>query len=177
MNNPRGIEKLYLIGLMGSGKSTVGNILAAAMGWTFLDIDHEIETFAGCDISSIFEEQGEDGFRDYESQILLQTADMDHAVISCGGGIVTRTENVEFLKDHFTIWLNVAPAEAAARLEHATDRPLLNECRDTLTKLNDLLHQREASYAESARVHVTSSGRTPEEVASKILKEIELSHD
>lgn len=177
MHAPAGIGKVFLIGLMGSGKSTVGKILADILKWEFLDIDHEIETFAGCDIPSIFEDQGEDGFRDYESQVLSKTSDLNNAIIACGGGIVTREENVDFLQDHMTVWLDVSPAEAAARLENATDRPLLSECKDTLKKLNEILQERMDAYTAASFIQVKSDGRPPEHIASEIVKKLELIHD
>ena len=105
------ISKVYLIGLMGAGKSTVGQLLADALSWQLLDIDNEIEKISGNDIPTIFEAHGEDGFRDYEAQVLMETASLSEAIIPCGGGIVTRPENVEYLKDHLTIWLDVSPEE------------------------------------------------------------------
>ncbi len=176
INTPGAIGKIYLIGLMGSGKSTVGKILADVLGWRFLDMDHEIESFAGADIPSIFDSQGEDGFREYEAEVLVKTASLDRVVISCGGGIVLREENVDFLKDHMTVWLSVTPIEAAARLEDTNNRPLLSGCMDTQNKLHEILQEREASYREASELHVNSSGKTPDEVAAEILKELELSH-
>lgn len=174
MTPPAGVGKIFLIGLMGAGKSTVGKILAQALSWKLMDIDQEIEKFAGCDIPSIFEAQGEDGFRDYEAQVLLDTGTMNNVIIPCGGGIVTRPENVDYLKDHFTIWLNVSPEEAAARLEHTDDRPLLSECKDTIKKLSDILDQRQASYAEAATLQIETAHRAPDIIATEILEKLEI---
>lgn len=168
-----GSGKIFLIGLMGAGKSTVGKILAEALAWQLLDIDDEIEQQAGCDIPSIFEEQGEDGFRDYEAQVLLDTGPMNNVIIPCGGGIVTRPENVDFLKDHYTIWLDVSPEEAAGRLEHSDDRPLLSECQDTIKKLSDILDQRQSAYATAASLHIDTEHRAPDLIASEILEKLE----
>jgi shikimate kinase len=171
-----GTGKLYLIGLMGSGKSTTGKLLAETLKWQLLDIDHEVEKFAGNNIPTIFDQQGEDGFRDYESQILMESASLNNAVIPCGGGIVVRRENVEYLKDHFTIWLNVSPEEAAARLEHSSHRPLLHECRDTIKKLQEILDIRQVAYAQAARLHINVAEKTPEMIVSEILKKLEADH-
>ena len=176
MSTPQGIGKVYLIGLMGAGKSTVGKILAEALQWQLLDIDHEIEKVAGNDIPSIFDEQGEESFRDYEAQVLMTTAGLNDTVIPCGGGIVTRPENVEFLKDQLTIWLDVSPAEAAARLEHSDHRPLLNECKDTIKTLQEILDGRQVGYAQAAAIHINTGQRAPDAIAIEILKKLESYH-
>ncbi|MBC8376647.1 MAG: shikimate kinase [FCB group bacterium] len=170
------MSKVYLIGLMGAGKSTVGRLLADALSWKLLDIDHEIEKFAGNDIPTIFEVRGEDGFRDYEAQVLMETASLNDAVIPCGGGIVTRPENVEYLKDHLTIWLDVSPEEAAARLEHSDHRPLLNECKNTIKKLQEILDNRQAGYAEAASLHINTGQRAPDIITQEILEKLESYH-
>ena len=177
MSTPQGIGKVYLIGLMGAGKSTVGQILADALNWQLLDIDHEIEKIAGSDIPSIFEEWGEDGFRDFEAQVLMETDSLNDAIIPCGGGIVTKPENVKYLKDHLTIWLDVSPEEAAARLEHSDHRPLLNQCQDTIKKLQEILDSRQVSYAEAAALHIHTGQRAPDIIASEILEKLESYHD
>ncbi len=173
MTTTRDIGKVYLIGLMGAGKSTIGKILAEALKWQLIDIDHEIESFAGSNIPTIFEEEGEGGFRDYEAQVLMETAEKYRTVIPCGGGIVTRPENVEFLKEQLTVWLDVSPEEAASRLEHSDERPLLNECRDTIQKLRDILNDRQAAYAQAASIHILSGTQAPDIIAAEILEQME----
>ncbi len=172
MNIPADISKVYLIGLMGAGKSTVGKILAAEFDWQFVDLDHEIEALAGKDIPTIFEEETEEGFRLYEKQILQNTASFNETIIACGGGVVTKAENIAFLQGEITIWLDLSPAEAAARLEHAQDRPLLSECQNTLSQLNDILISRREAYAKTAKIRIKSGELSPELIASNILKEI-----
>lgn len=170
------IGKVYLIGLMGAGKSTVGLILAEALKWQLFDIDQEIEKIAGSDIPGIFEQQGEDGFRDYEAQVLMETAEMNNAIIPCGGGIVTRPANIEYLKDHLTVWLDVSPEEAAARLEHSDHRPMLNECKDTIKILQEILDNRQVGYADAASIHINTGQRAPDAIASEILEKLESYH-
>lgn len=170
-------NRVYLIGLMGAGKSTVGKILAEAINWQFWDIDEAIETSSGKDISSIFETQGEKGFRDYETQALMETSGLDHAIIPCGGGIVTREENIQFLRDHLTVWLDVSPEEAASRLEHSDNRPLLNGCQNTLEKLRHILDSRQLAYEQAASIHMNTSGKKPEGIANEILEKLEAYHD
>lgn len=173
MTTAREIGKVYLIGLMGAGKSTVGKILAEALNWHLIDVDHEIEKFAGSNIPTIFEEEGEGGFRDYESQVLLETVEKHNAIIPCGGGIITRPENVAFLRDQLTVWLDVSPEEAASRLEKTNERPLLNECRDTVQKLREILNDRQAAYAQAASIHILTGKQAPDTIAAEILEKME----
>jgi len=167
------ISRIYLIGLMGAGKSTVGKLLARSLNWSFLDLDREIEALAGKTISAIFQEESETGFRDYEEQVLKKTVTRNQCVIACGGGVISSLENIRFLKNETTVWLDLSAAEAAARLEYSEDRPLLGECKDTLQELNEILSARQAAYAETARLRVASDKFPPEIIACNIVKELE----
>ena len=172
MTVPATIERVYLIGLMGAGKSTVGRLLAEVLSWTFIDLDAEISAAAGKSIPNIFADLGENVFREFESRLLQQTLSKKQVVIACGGGVILQPENIKLLKQELTVWLELSPAEAAARLEHAEKRPLLNECEDTVTKLNEILNSRRQAYTEVARIRVNSGGLAPELIASKILSEL-----
>ncbi len=173
MNIPKKVKRLYLVGLMGAGKTTVGRLLATVLDWDFVDMDQKIEALADKDIPTIFETEGEAGFRAYESKILKSTVDLQEAVIACGGGVVTRPENIEILNGEITVWLDLSPAEAAVRLEHSKNRPLLNSCDDTLMQLNEILIDRRAAYKKSAIIRISSGGLSPEIIASDILSELE----
>jgi len=162
---------------MGAGKSTVGRLIADALDWQLLDIDEEIEMIAGTDIPSIFEVQGEDGFRDYEAQVLMQTSNLTSTIIPCGGGIVTSSTNVGFLKDQQTIWLDVSPEEAASRLEHSDHRPLLKGCENTIHRLQEILDTRQTAYAEAASIHINTGQRSPDLIVGEILKKLEPTND
>lgn len=169
---PSGVRCIYLIGLMGAGKSTVGKFLATILNWQFVDLDHEIEVLTGLDISSIFEKQGEAHFRTYESQLLEKTSDLKDAIVACGGGVVTQEQNLKFLQDKTVVWLDLSPAEAAARLEHSPNRPLLNGCQDTLVQLNEILLARRDAYTRAARVRISSGGVLPEVLATDIVHQL-----
>jgi len=171
------IQRIYLIGLMGGGKSTVGKLLADVLGWTLIDLDNEIERVCGKTIPAIFEDEGEPGFRDHEITLLAETAKREQVIIACGGGIVTRLHNVEYLAGQVTVWLELSPAEAAVRLEHADERPLLRECQDTIQQLNEILIERREAYQRAARIRVNSGGVAPELVASNILRALEHLND
>ena len=97
---------------------------------------------------------------------------MKECVIACGGGIITRPENLEFLKKAQTVWLVLTPEEAARRLEYATDRPLLNECKNTLNKLGHILETRQKAYAAAATIQVSSESASPNLIAEQIIMKL-----
>lgn len=170
------VDRIYLIGLMGAGKSTVGRKLAEALDWHLLDLDQEVEKLAGHDIPMIFKEQGEAKFREYESQVLLATAQLKKTIIPCGGGVVTTTDNLEYLKEELTIWLDVSPEEAASRLESSQDRPLLDGCKNTYKKLTNLLESRQSAYALASSMHIETENKVPETITNEILENLRSSN-
>ena len=148
---------LYLVGLPGAGKSTLGRQLARRLGERFVDCDHELEARTGAPIPTIFEIEGEAAFREREMQTLAELALLDNIVLSTGGGVVLRAENRERLKANGTVlYLHVDPAMLFERVRHAKHRPLLNG--DTRTRLDELYAQRDALYREVAD-HVVDAVR------------------
>ena len=120
-------ENIFLVGLMGAGKSTVGRILARRLSKRFVDTDHEIEKRNGVTIPVIFEIEGEEGFRRREQELLADLAQEQGLVLSTGGGIVLKSENREVLRNHgFVVYLNARPELLADRTKHDRSRPLLN---------------------------------------------------
>jgi len=166
------IERIYLIGLMGAGKSTVGRVLAAVLDWQFIDLDRDIAKICGKTINDIFEQEGEAGFRAYETARLRETGQRTRIVVACGGGVITETQNLEFSHRQTTVWLELSPAEAAVRLEHSDNRPLLAECQDTVLTLDEILLERRAAYQQAAGIRINTGGLAPEVVASQILQEL-----
>ncbi|MCF7823312.1 MAG: shikimate kinase [Candidatus Marinimicrobia bacterium] len=144
--------------------------MAKRLGWDFLDLDQEIEKTAGMSVSDIFGNLGEPEFRIFESQSLSETSQQTHTVIACGGGVVTRPENIEYLKKELTVWLDISPEAAAKRLEYADDRPLLTECKDTLLQLGKILNQRRDAYEKSARIRINADQELAEKVVEDIVK-------
>ncbi|MDX8407369.1 MAG: shikimate kinase [Mariprofundaceae bacterium] len=138
-----------LVGLMGSGKSSIGRRLAARLQLPLVDLDHVIVEQAGCSIPEIFAERGEAGFRELESRILAEVIGKP-AVLATGGGIVMREENRELLKQHPpVIWLNASPAFLAQRIDGDANRPLIAD-GDTLNKLQELARVRYPLYEACA---------------------------
>ncbi|MCX7626688.1 MAG: (d)CMP kinase [Candidatus Sumerlaeaceae bacterium] len=163
---------VVLIGMMGSGKTTIGRLLAEKTGMEFIDLDELVERRAGMTIAEIFQGHGEEHFRDLESQVLEEIASSRHAVIATGGGIVKRAENRQLLRDlGLVVWLD-APAEVLAeRIGEDPDRPLLSRSQP-LKKLTQLLHERRDLYAETSHIHLDTTEHTPEEIAARILEEL-----
>ncbi|MGI9141954.1 MAG: shikimate kinase [Fluviibacter sp.] len=165
-------ENIFLVGLMGAGKSTVGRILARRLGKRFVDTDHEIEKRNGVTIPVIFEIEGEDGFRRREQEVLADLAQEKDLVLSTGGGIVLKPENREVLRNHgFVVYLNARPELLAERTKHDRTRPLLN-VEDPLTRLRELYAVRDPLYREVAHAVVETGRGAPQQVVQAILGEI-----
>lgn len=165
-------SNLYLVGLMGSGKSSVGDKLARRMGsYKFLDTDDIIEKATKLTISEIFESEGEDGFRDVETQVLDTVHSYVRCVISTGGGLVCKTQNWGKLQTGIVVWLDVDPEVIMKRIEGNDDRPLL-KTEDPLQTLKDLLEERKSKYSQADfRVEITE-GMDADAVASKIVVDL-----
>ncbi len=116
---------LYLVGMMGAGKSTVGQVLAQQLGYQFFDTDAVIEQATGQAIATLFAELGEPGFREMERRVLGELAAYTRLVVATGGGIVTQPENWGILRQGVVVWLDVPITELHRRLQTDTTRPLL----------------------------------------------------
>ena len=164
-----GGRSLYLVGMMGSGKTSTGRPLAERLGYGFVDADAVIEQAAGCSIPEIFERDGEAGFRALESPVLNAISQRHSLVVATGGGVVTQQENWGLLHSGIVIWLDVVPERLMQRLKaDSTLRPLL-QTDDPDAALNTLLNQRRPLYAE-ADLTVVIDQETPDAVADGILQ-------
>eukprot|EP00562_Extubocellulus_spinifer_P002789 CAMPEP_0178486650 /NCGR_PEP_ID=MMETSP0696-20121128/8914_1 /TAXON_ID=265572 /ORGANISM="Extubocellulus spinifer, Strain CCMP396" /LENGTH=292 /DNA_ID=CAMNT_0020114315 /DNA_START=90 /DNA_END=968 /DNA_ORIENTATION=+ len=165
-------SNLYFIGMMGSGKSAVGDIVARRMGtYNFLDTDAIIEQATGTTIPAIFEAEGEDGFREAEAQVLDTVHAYVRCVVSTGGGIVCRLGNWSKLQTGIVVWLDVAPEVIIKRIEGDTNRPLL-QADDPLQKLKDLLEERKDKYAQAdVRIEITEE-MDADAVADMVVREL-----
>lgn len=164
MENPR---QLWLLGLSGSGKSTVGRRLAQSLALPWIDTDEEIVRGAGKTIAEIFQQEGEEAFRERESAVLAKVAIGPASVISCGGGMVLRPANRQVMASTgLRIYLQADPATLARRLRSSQDRPLLSGKSPEET-LAVQLAQRAPGYEESEiRIEVTRL--KPDEVVAAI---------
>ncbi|OYT91103.1 MAG: shikimate kinase [Burkholderiales bacterium PBB3] len=150
--------RVSLIGLPGSGKSTVGRQLARRLQLPFFDSDKVIEERIGCSIKDFFAREGESAFRDIESAVIDELTQKSGCVLSTGGGAVLRPENRLNLHSRgHVVYLKSMPEELARRLKHDTSRPLL-QVDDPLTRLRDLFAVRDPLYRETAH-YVIETGR------------------
>ena len=164
-----GGRNLYLVGMMGSGKTSTGRPLAQRLQYGFVDADAVIEQAAGCTIPDIFKRDGESGFRSLETQVLNAISQRHSLVVATGGGAVTRPENWGAMHQGIVIWLDVKHQELLRRLElDDTPRPLLQE-QEPAMALDRLLTARRPMYAE-ADLTVVIDAEPPDEVADGILK-------
>lgn len=164
---------LYLIGMMGVGKTTIGRILAEQLQYESFDTDEFIEQATGQAISTIFAESGEDIFRQLETATLSQICARTHKVISTGGGIVLKPENWSYLKHGVIVWLDVPIDQLVNRLRYDTTRPLLQH-ENLSEKLNALLDVRRSLYAQADIQITANSDETPTQIANRVLEAIAL---
>lgn len=165
-------QNISLIGFMGSGKSSVGRELAAMRGMEFIDTDELIEKRMHMKISDIFTTLGEERFRDIESETLFSLKGLDNIIISCGGGIVLRNENREFLTGNTEcFWLYTSAEESLSRITD-NSRPLLAG-DDRHQKAHELFEKRKPLYAQACTALVISEGN-PEHTAEHINEEVNL---
>lgn len=159
---------IYLVGMMGAGKSRVGRPLATALGYRFVDADETLERASGRTIPEIFAEEGEEGFRSLETAVLNQIAERHSLVVATGGGVVTRQNNWGLMRQGVVVWLD-APAEVLlGRLAaDPTPRPLM-EVEDPAARMAELLARRRPLYGQ-ADLTVAQQGEDPEAVAGNIL--------
>ncbi len=165
---------IVLIGYRGTGKSTVGRILAERLGRAFVDSDREIEARSGRSIRALFAESGEPSFRDREEQTLAELTDgFPGAVLATGGGAILRESNRRRLRDFgFVAWLTADPVELSRRLEadptSLAGRPALTSA-GTLAEIEQVLASRSPLYAEAADVVIPTGGQTPEQAALAVI--------
>ena len=172
MNKPL---RCVLVGMPGSGKTTIGRQLARRMGGAFLDCDHAIEREIGCSIKQFFQQQGEPAFRDLETQVLAELLQRPGpCVLSTGGGAVVRAENRALLKSGPpVVYLHAVPEEIHRRIAHDDSRPLM-QVADPLAKLKELYRDRDPLYREVAR-YVMETGRpTMSSLVNTLLMQLEL---
>jgi shikimate kinase len=164
-------DNIFFVGLMGAGKTTIGKILAKHLGKIFYDTDHEIEKRTGVKIATIFELEGEDGFRKRETAIIQELSQLSNIIMATGGGAILAVDNRELLKSNGTvIYLRANVNELWHRMRNDKHRPLLQNV-DIRAKLEQLYAERNPLYTETAAL-IFDTGNQP--VAS-IISQIEKS--
>jgi shikimate kinase len=170
---------IFLTGFMGSGKSTIGPILANTLGFEYLDMDRHIEEKTKKQIPEIFSSEGEQAFRELERRALLELTERNHCVISLGGGTIANDENCSLvLQKGILVYLKLSPDEIIQRVQYRSDRPMLkdehgNQLAPTelRNRVLDLMTRREKFYAR-ANVIITSDNMRIGATVDEIMKNI-----
>jgi shikimate kinase len=166
------LQNILLVGFMGCGKSTIGRELHQSLGYPLFDTDEVIEGQTGKKIPEIFAQDGEDYFRQRETRLLenLIQQQTQHSIISTGGGIITRPENIPLLRKlGFVVWLSCSPEVIYERTSRNNNRPLL-QCDNPKELITHLLDQREAHYQASSHLKISSSNLAISEITCGILE-------
>ena len=165
-------RNIILIGPMGSGKSTIGSIIARRLNREFQDSDHYIEERTGVDIARIFDIEGEQGFRDRETNALAELLGQSNRVIATGGGSVMRRENQEMLKkEGYIVFLDTSVNQQMQRLARDKKRPLL-QTENPRQRLEALFEERRPIYLELADLAVKTDRRVARRLAADIIKQL-----
>ena len=165
---------ISLVGLPGSGKSTIGRQLARRLKLSFLDSDHAIEGRVGCSVRDYFEREGEASFRDIEESVIDEMTKLTSRVLSTGGGSVLRPVNRQLLHDRsHVVYLRSSPEELFRRLRHDVNRPLL-QVADPLDRLRDLYAQRDPLYRETAHFVIETNRPSVSTLVNMIIMQLEL---
>jgi len=165
-------QNYFLVGPMGSGKSTVGKQLASALGYEFFDSDKEIEQSTGVSISLIFELEGETGFRKRERNIIAQLSARSRITLATGGGSILDPENRKSLKNNgFVIYLQASTNQILKRTRRDSSRPLL-QTEDPAARLNELMEIRAPLYESIADLVLNTDSHSVSEVAQQVLRYI-----
>ena len=160
-------ENLIFLGMMGSGKSSIGSLVAKKLRLNFIDVDNEIETELGLSIKKIFETKGENYFRKFEEKITLKKLKLNPVVISLGGGAFTnRNIRKEVIKNHLSFWLNWSDKILVNRIKNSKKRPLVSNASEN--EIIDLIKKRSNIYSK-ALYKIECDSLTKKEIVEKIL--------
>ncbi len=166
-------RNFFLVGLMGAGKTTIGRALARRLNLQFIDSDHEIEERTGVRIATIFELEGESGFRTREEDVLSQLVQRQGVVLATGGGAVLSAKTRAALRHHGTvIYLRACPDDLWQRTRHDRNRPLL-QTPDPRARLQELFNERDPLYRDVAHIIVNTAHQSVQKLVTQLELEIE----
>ncbi len=169
------VSKIILVGMMGAGKTTIGKLLSNKLGYEFVDLDKIIEEKSGVKINTIFEIEGEVGFREREFQVLRDSIKKEKVIISTGGGIVTNEKSRTQLIKHnvFIIYLKANLETLFSRLKNDNSRPILN-VDNKKQVIERILHERELLYQDLADMTVDTTHMKTIDVVKLIIKKTDI---
>ena len=163
-------SNVYLVGLMGSGKTSIGKILAKRMGMNFIDLDDEIIKDQQCSISEIFDRFGEEKFRHLENKKLLSTLEIDNYVISTGGGIIMDQDNIKIMVENGSIiHLDIDLETQLLRIKNKKNRPLLRDKDNERKILVKMRKERDHIYKKIAIASVNTSNKKRNDIVSEVV--------
>ena len=161
-------SNLILIGFMGTGKSTIARQLSKQLDKPFFEMDEMIVQKEGMEISDIFKEKGEDYFRNVETTLLKNLLQKERGILSCGGGIVLRDENIQAMKNHGTvILLTATPETILKRVKHNQSRPVLNG-KKNINDITKLMKERESRYQMAADITISTDDKSLSQICEEI---------
>jgi shikimate kinase len=166
------MKSIYLIGFMGSGKTTIGKALSLSLNIPVMDSDEEVSRLTGKTIMEIFDKEGEVGFRLLETKC-LRSLPVENSIITTGGGIVLREENRKWMQENgMVVLLDASPEEILKRLEGDKTRPLLLE--DKETKVTKILDERLPLYVDTANLIIETTGKSVEVIVEELVQRLKL---
>jgi shikimate kinase len=161
---------IVLIGYRGTGKSVVGELLAAKLNRQVISMDAEIVKKAGMSIPDFVEQKGWAGFRDLETEVARELAERDNIIVDCGGGVIERPENIPALsKSGKIFWLQASVEVIIDRIADGTERPALVEGKTFTEEVAEVLDRRTPMYSDAAQHTIDTDAMTPEQVADSIM--------
>ena len=164
------MENIFLIGFMGSGKSTIACELKKQLGMELVEMDARIVKEQGMRINDIFAQYGEDHFRDIESRLILTIGDEGNTIVSCGGGVIVRPQNTEYMKKSGkVVYLKATPETIYERVKHSTDRPILNGNMN-VEYIAELMEKRRPLYEGAADITIVTDGKGRDEICKEIIQ-------
>jgi len=168
---------IFLIGFMGTGKSTIARELEKMLHTECMEMDEMIVKRQGMSIPDIFEQYGEDYFRDAESKLLMDLKKKENVIVSCGGGVVVRPENIGYMKESGTIiLLSATPQTVYERVKNNTNRPILNGNMN-VEYIAGLMEKRREKYERAADITIITDNKNVEEICKEIIKSLENQED
>jgi len=166
-------ENIYLVGLMGAGKTSIGKLLAKRTNRQFIDLDDEVIKNEKCSIKEIFKKSGEEKFRELESAQLRNTTKMTNTVISTGGGIILREDNIETMLSHgLIIHLDVNLETQMLRVKNKDNRPLIDK-GDIKKVMLEMRRDRDETYKKISKISIDTSNKKRNVIINNILEVVE----